>query len=378
MAAPNNYARLGLFIVVIVGVALATALFFIQRFRSRAVIDMVTYTNENVSGLDISSPVRYWGVSVGRVTNVRVVPSGVDPRNTIVGIEFEVFLDRLSTIGVSVGGIERLERLADIHGVVPDVRSRLVSNPLTGEAYLLLDVPKNPPPPIELGFTPDKLYVPSMPSTLSTVQDRLPAFLDHAEETLRTFREIVSKVPASLDRSDRYFANLERIMQESQLPGLSADTRNFFATTTGQIGQMTSDLHGAIGKEGAFTKASEEMQTAIRAANFPATSQATREAAEEMQAAIKAANFPATSQATREAAEEMQAAIKAANFPATSQATREAAEAAREAADNSRLAADALRRSLPAIRESLEDLSELARQLQEQPESLVYGKAKQK
>ena len=300
-----------------------------------------------------------------------------------------MFLDRLSTIGVTVGGIQRLERLAEIHGVVPDVRARLVTNPLTGEAYLSLDVPKNPPPPIELGFTPDRLYVPSMPSTLFSVQDRLPAFLDHAEDTLRTFREIASKIPGSLDRSDRYFANLERIVQESQLPALSADTRNFFATTTGQIGQMTSELHGVIGKEGAFVKASEEMQTAIRAANFPATSQATREAAEEMQAAIKAANFPATSQATREAAEEMQTAIKAANFPATSQATREAAEAAREAAeatreaaDSSRIAADALRRSLPAIRESLEDLSELARQLQEQPESVVYGlrpaKAKQK
>ena len=37
------------------------------------------------------------------------------------------------------------------------------------------------------------------------------------------------------------------------------------------------------------------------------------------------------------------------------------------------LAADDLRRSLPAIRDSLDQLRELARQLQEQPESVVYG-----
>ena len=37
------------------------------------------------------------------------------------------------------------------------------------------------------------------------------------------------------------------------------------------------------------------------------------------------------------------------------------------------LAADDLRRSLPAIRDSLEQLRDLARQLQEQPESVVYG-----
>jgi len=287
MPAARNYARLGFFIVVIVGIALATALLFIQRFRSRAVFDMVTYTFENVSGLDISSPVRYRGVLVGRVTDVRVVSKG-DPRNTLIEIDFEMFLDRLRTIGVAAGGIQHLERLADIHGVVPYLRSQLVSNPLTGEAYLLLDAPKNPPPPIELGFTPDRLYLPSMPSTLSTVQDRLPAVLDQAEDTLRTFREIVSKIPGSLDRSDRFFTNLERIMQESQLPTLSAETRKFFATTTGQIGQMTSELDGVIGKEGSFVKASEEMQTAIKAANFPATSQATREAADSSRLAADA------------------------------------------------------------------------------------------
>ena len=48
-------------------------------------------------------------------------------------------------------------------------------------------------------------------------------------------------------------------------------------------------------------------------------------------------------------------------------------QAARAAAEQSTLAADDLRRSLPAIRASLERLSDLARQLQEQPESVVYG-----
>jgi hypothetical protein len=41
--------------------------------------------------------------------------------------------------------------------------------------------------------------------------------------------------------------------------------------------------------------------------------------------------------------------------------------------DQTSLAADDLRRSLPAIRESLEELRELARQLQDQPESVVFG-----
>ena len=178
MAVEKSYARLGFFLVVALVVVLATALLFIQRLRSQAVIEVVTYIPEDVSGLDVSSPVRYRGVSVGRVTEVRV-----DPRENTIEVNFELFLDRLNTIGANV---ERIRRIADIGGIAPRLRARVVGNPVTGEAYLLLDVPKNPPPPIALGFKPERPYIPSMPSPLATVQDRLPAVLERAEATLRT------------------------------------------------------------------------------------------------------------------------------------------------------------------------------------------------
>ena len=64
--------------------------------------------------------------------------------------------------------------------------------------------------------------------------------------------------------------------------------------------------------------------------------------------------------------EEARATIKAADFPATTAATRTASH-------QMSLTADDLRRSLPALRESLGQLRELAKLLEEQPESLVYG-----
>ena len=312
MAVEKSYARLGFFLVVALVVVLATALLFIQRLRSRAVIEMVTYIPEDVSGLDISSPVRYRGVSVGRVTEVRV-----DPRGNTIEVNFEVFLDRLHTIGANV---ERIRRIADIGGIAPRLRARVVGNPVTGEAYLLLDVPKNPPPPIALGFTPDRPYIASMPSPLATVQDRLPAVLERAEATLQILGEIVSRIPGSLDRSDRFFTNVEGIIQKSELPALSADSRKFFTTTSAQIEQITSELEGVIGPDGKLVTFVDEARAAIKAADLPATNQSTR-----------------------------------------------------AAADKVTLAADDIRRSLPAIRDSLEQLRQLARQLEEQPESVVFG-----
>ncbi len=127
-----------------------------------------------------------------------------------------------------------------------------------------------------LGFTPTRAYVPSMPTTLSTIADRMPALLDRAESTLRTLTEIIDRVPGSLDRSDRFFTNVERIIRESDLPGLSADSRKFFSATTAQIEEVTANMDKLIGTGGTLAKFTDDARAAINAAEFPAVSQVRR------------------------------------------------------------------------------------------------------
>ena len=317
MPVQKSYARLGLFIVVALVVVLATAVFFIQRMKKQDAIGMVTYTTENVFGLDVSSGVRLRGVPVGRVTEIRVNPQG-----NIVEIDFDVYLDRLSNIGFDV---KRLRKMIDVGNFFPRARAQIAGNPMTGQAYLLIAQPESPPPQMELGFKPTRPYIPSMPSMFATVQDRLPALLERANTTFETLTQVVARMPSTLDRSDRFFQKLERTMNESRLPTLSADTRKFFNSTSSQIEQVRSEIHGVIGTQGTLVQLSEEARSAIRAADLPGTTRS-----------------------------------------------------AREAADNSRLAADDLRRSLPVIRDSLERLRELTRSLEEQPESVIYGQRQEK
>jgi paraquat-inducible protein B len=311
MSVERSYARLGVFIAIALVVILGTAVLFIQRVRTRDAIAFVTYTTENVTGLDVSSPVRFLGVPVGRVTRLRL-----DPGGRIVEIDFEVFTDRLTELGVS---ITQVRKRVETGGMSPNLRMHLMSNPVTGEAYLVVEKPDVPPPALELGFTPNRPYIPSMPSMMTRVQEQLPALLERAQGTLQTLREIIAKLPASLDRSDRFFTNVEGIIQASNLPAFTADSRQFFTTTSERIDRMEMDLEGLMDKQAKFT---EETQAALKAA---------------------AADLSATTKATREAASE------------------------------SRIAAEELRRSLPATRDTLEQLRELARLLEEQPESVVYG-----
>jgi paraquat-inducible protein B len=311
MTTETRYVRLGLFVLIGIVVMLATGLFFMQRIRSRDVIRMVTYVTENVSGLDISSQVRYRGVPIGRVTDLRV-----DPVGSAIEIDFEIFQDRVMTIGAS---LERVKQAASLE-VVPRLRSRVIANPVSGEAYLLLDAPVDAPPPPDLGFTPKAHYVPSMPSPLAAAQDRLPQLLDRATTTLQNLGEIVARIPGSLDRSDRFFTNVERILRESDLPALSAELRSFSTTSSVRMAEMAADIDRVMGNSGTFLRFTEEASDILRQADMPASS-----------------------------------------------------KAAREAADRASLAADDLRRSLPMMRDTLEQLRELARLIETQPESVVYG-----
>ena len=234
----------------------------------------------------------------------------------MIEIDFELFTDRLTSLGADVPNLQALAK----SGVLERFRAQVVGNPVTGEAYLFLDVPESPPPPMTLGFTPSRPYIPSMPTPLSEIRDRLPEVLERVEATMQVLRDLVDRMPDSLDRADRFFANVERIVRESELPALSADSRKFFSTTSTQIEAIASSLDGLVGEEGTLSKFASEARGAIEAADLPASGRATR-----------------------------------------------------DAMDQTSLAAEDLRRSLPAMRESLEELREIARQLQQQPESVIYG-----
>ena len=92
-------------------------------------------------------------------------------------------------------------------------------------------------------------------------------------------------MPDSLDRADRFFTNVERIVRE-RAAGLSADSRKFFSTTSAQIEAIASNLDGLVGDEGTLSKFAEEAH-AIDAADLPASGRATREAMDQASLAAR-------------------------------------------------------------------------------------------
>ena len=312
MAVEKSYTRLGLFLVIALIVALGTGLLFIQRMRSREVIELVTYTQENVAGLDISSPVRYRGVPVGRVSDLQVEPGG-----RTIEIDFELFTDRLTTVGANVTNLQEL---------APRACFRAAARSGGGQ-------------PRDRRGLPLSRHAGEPPSADGARLHAKPA---------------IHPVDADADCGATGPVARSAGARRGDAPGASADRRpDARQPRPGRPVLHQRRTHRprerAAGPQRRLAEVLLDDQRADRGDGLEAE-RAGRQ----------------RGHARRSSPNEARAAIDAADLPGSSHATH-------EAMDQASLAAQDLRRSLPAMRESLGQLRELARQLQEQPESVVHG-----
>jgi phospholipid/cholesterol/gamma-HCH transport system substrate-binding protein len=267
----TNHWKLGLFVVAALATMVAVALWVgAQRFK-RESFQAISYFDESVQGLDVGSPVKWRGVTIGTVSELTVAPDGRH-----VQVTSDIFVDALKRLGLEVP--QRGQ--AFIH---PNLRVQLASVGITGNRFLqtdFFDPERHPPPP--LSFEPPWNYVPSTPSTLKSVEDsaleilnKLPAVEDQATETLVGLRQTLASVDAlsaTLKSDDGAFhtllvqlrstaSRLERTLEEAQLGTTTASLRS----ASGQVGDAAAGMGDAREELAASLVALREVLEAVRA-----------------------------------------------------------------------------------------------------------------
>ncbi len=256
----TNHWKLGLFVVVAI-VAMAMSVFWLgaRRFQ-RDSIKAVSYFDESVQGLDVGSPVKFRGVTIGTVGDITIAP---DHRH--VQVTSDVYVDALDRLGLRVPKNVDGEEFID-----PNLRVQLVSAGITGVRFLQTDFfdPQRYPPP-KLPFPPPWNYVPSAPSTLKSVEEaaldilnRFPAVEDGvivAAEDLRRTLKSVDRFASALGDDNGSFNQLlvdlrgaanraQHALDDAQLGATTAslrDTSMSLRETSGSVGQaidQVSDL----------------------------------------------------------------------------------------------------------------------------------------
>ncbi|MES2204709.1 MAG: MlaD family protein, partial [Pseudomonadota bacterium] len=137
-----------------------------------------TYFDESVQGLNVGSPVKYRGVTVGKVTAIGMVSTLYNTANdsTLSNQEQRYIYVQFSLaqqLRHSETNPENIQKI--IHGYVKNgLRTSLATQDLVGNAYLALNFSENKTAPIlPISWTPTSIYIPSTQSTLSQVTDNI-------------------------------------------------------------------------------------------------------------------------------------------------------------------------------------------------------------
>ncbi|AMK12238.1 MAG: MlaD family protein [Pseudodesulfovibrio sp.] len=170
MIRKNDYFKLGLFIILGTGMLLAMVIILGAGRFFETTYPLETYFDESVNGLSVGSPVKLRGVQVGRVSQINFVtniyPEAREREIRYVYVLCEINPDLFDDM--SEEEFDDYVRRESKRGM----RIRPTSLGLTGQLFLntvYQDAESNPPLPLD--WTPEFAYVPSVPSTLSRVEE---------------------------------------------------------------------------------------------------------------------------------------------------------------------------------------------------------------
>lgn len=199
-----SYALVGLFVLILGAVLAWSVVWFSTNGITGDYSRYVIYLEESVSGLSVDSPVRYNGVKVGGITEIRI-----DPDNP-----------RLVRVIISV---------SDDAPVKTDTVAILKTQGLTGIAHINLTGGSPDAPPLEP--PPGRPYpvIESRPSVFARVEDQAGLLLENLTETSRLLNQLLS--PENQQYATRILAHLEALSANlaSQSQAVAAGVRDFNA-----------------------------------------------------------------------------------------------------------------------------------------------------
>lgn len=264
------FLRVGLLILVGLGLAVGFVLFFTgQQLGSRAP-SFETYLRESVTGLEVGAPVRYRGVAIGRVTEIGIAGQEYGAATTgptVTAYQLVLVRFALDPRRIAEGPAADQQRLVEA-----GLRVRLASQGVTGVAYLELDfVDPERFPATSVPWTPRAMVVPSVPSTIAQVQTTAEAVLERLRGVpIETIAQDLAGLVAELRRQSGTLA-LGEIAEEAR--GTLAAARRVaespdIAATLNETRAAVAELRALVGGPelragiAGLTAASAELQRA--------------------------------------------------------------------------------------------------------------------
>ena len=238
MSLKANYFKLGLFVMgaIVAGVVVLVVIGSGRWFQPKLTIE--TYFNESVQGLDIGSKLKYRGVVIGEVKNIGFTYNKYQQdrpmlqRDRYVLVEAQIQPKQLG--GRAGAGDLTEQKSADLE-IEKGLRMRLAPQGITGTSYLEIDYVEPAPSVLPIDWAPDNIYIPSAPSTVTTVVNAAIDILTRLhnldiEQTVANFNTLLVTTNARIaavdskvisQRAERVLAKTETALDNLATKNLS-------------------------------------------------------------------------------------------------------------------------------------------------------------
>ncbi len=261
MSLRANYYKLGLFVigavicVVVILLIVGSGRWFTPK------LNVETYFNESVQGLDVGSKLKYRGVEIGSVTRISFTYTRYQlerpmlERARYVLVEAEIQPRLLG--GRSAAGDFTQSSNASLE-VDRGLRVKLTPQGITGTSYLeidYVDAAANPVLPID--WTPTYTYIPSARSTVTAFVDAASEIVERLhnldiEGTVKSLNQLLlttNERVGSIDtkglgkQAERTLAKIETTMDGIAAKQISGETLGLLK----ELRQTNQDLKATIG-----------------------------------------------------------------------------------------------------------------------------------
>lgn len=242
-----SYFKIGLFVISatilgVIGVVVLGVGTILQK-----TVWLETYIDESVQGLDIGSPVKFRGVPIGKVEQIRLTSVEYPTQHSYVlvriGLSSDVLAFSRSDEGMA-GFAQEIEK---------GLRVRLAAQGLTGTAYIeadYLDPARHPP--LEIDWEPMYPYVPSSLSRITQLSDALERIL-RGMETVDVER-LIQGLESSL-------TTITKVAEGADFEKLGAQA-NLFLTELRDTNRELKNLLGSAELKSAFSDGAAAAKTA--------------------------------------------------------------------------------------------------------------------
>jgi paraquat-inducible protein B len=280
MTAPANRWKLGLFVVAGLAAGTAGLTWLGMRELRKSFQVAYAYFDEAVTGLEEGSPVKFRGVTIGVVDEIRAAP---DKRH--LEVRAALYDDKLRKLGLDAGALGPGCTLPE------NLRAQLVMSWVTSTSFVQVDFFPDPPTgPQQLPFpvAADRPMLRTVPSTAKSLEDasrevfrELPLVAGSVRELVELLRgELQGAQFAELSRTAQaVLLRFDRLLLDAERRGLVEAGTEALAALRSAAASVDDPRTGPGAAVAELRGALQQLRSDLAAAGLPATTAALRGAA---------------------------------------------------------------------------------------------------